>query len=163
MSQFGYCSLVWMKHSITLNNHINGLRKSALSLIYNDVSRSFSEFLEKDKSETIHHRNFQTEAYEIFKVIFPKKESNYSLRNSTALQGRSIKYVMCGSETVSSLEPKTWDILPTDGIDISSTFYRRNFKIVSPALLQKKRKYYVKRTYKTLNFCKFPVRTYFAL
>ena len=146
MSQFGYCSLVWMKHSITLNNHINGLRKSALSLIYNDVSRSFSEFLEKDKSETIHHRNFQTEAYEIFKVIFPKKESNYSLRNSTSLQGRSIKYVMCGSETVSSLEPKTWDILPTDGIDISSTFYRRNFKNCVSCIITKKKEI-LRKTY----------------
>ena len=139
MSQFGYCPLVSMKHSITLNNHINGLRKRARSLIYSDVSRSFSEFLEKDKSETIHYRNLQTEAYEIFKVIFPIKESNYSLRNSTAPQGRSIKYVMSGLETVSSLEPKTWDILPTDGIDILSTFYRQNFKNCVFCIITKKK------------------------
>ena len=115
MSQFGYCPLVWMNHSRTLNNHINGLHKRALSLVYNDFSSSFSELLEKDKSVTIHHRNLQTLAYEIFKVkknmapetvIFPQKESNYSLRNSTTLQGRSIKTVMYGSETISSLKPK---------------------------------------------------------
>ena len=66
----------------------------------------------------------ETLAYEIFEVknntvseilaeTFPQKETNYSLRNSTALQGRSIKTVMYGSETISSLGPKIWDILPT--------------------------------------------------
>ena len=107
MSQFGYCPLVWMNHSRTLNNRINGLHKRALSLVYNDFSSSFSELLEKGKSVTIHHRNLQTLAYEIFKVkknmapeilteIFPQKESNYSLKNSTTLQGRCIKTVMFG-------------------------------------------------------------------
>ena len=67
MSQFGYCPLVWMNHSRTLNNCINGLHKRALSLIY-DFSSSFSELLEKGKSVTIHHRNLQTLAYEISKV-----------------------------------------------------------------------------------------------
>ena len=63
----------------------------------------------------------QTLVYAIFKVknnmaseilteIFLQKESNYSLKNSTTLQGRSIK---TGSELISSLEPKIWDILRT--------------------------------------------------
>ena len=169
-SQFGYCPLVWMIHSRTLNNRINGLHKRALSLVYNDFSSSFSELLEKDKSVTIHHRNLQTLAYEIFKVknnmapeilteIFPQKESNYSLRKSTALQDRSI--VMYGSETISSLGPKIWDILPME-----------LKKIVSPTLFKKKicewppkivHVVYVKRTYKTLDFCNLPVDTYFVL
>ena len=107
MSRFGYCSLVWMNHSRTLNNRINGLHKRALSLVYIDFS-SFSELLDKNKFVTIHHRDLKTLAYEISKAknnmapeilteIFPQKESNYSLRNGTALQGRSIKTVMYGS------------------------------------------------------------------
>ena len=68
ITQFGYCPLVWMNHRRTLNNHMNGLHKRALSLAYNDFSSSFSELLEKNKSVTIHHHNFQTAAYEIFKV-----------------------------------------------------------------------------------------------
>ena len=105
MSQFGYCPTVWMNHSRTLNNRINGLHKRTLSLVYNDFSSSFSELLKKDKSLTIHHCNLKTLAYEIFKVknnmvpeilteIFPQTESNYTLRNSTALQGSSIKTAM---------------------------------------------------------------------
>ena len=44
-------------------------------------------------------------APEILTEIFPQKDSIYSLRNSTALQGRSIKTVMYGSETISILGP----------------------------------------------------------
>ena len=63
----------------------------------------------------------------ILTEIFPQKENNYSLRNSTALQGRSMKTVMYGSETKSSLGPKIWDILPMELKEI-----------VSPTLFKKK-------------------------
>ena len=46
--------------------------------------------------------------------IFPHKESNYNLKNSIVLQGSSIKAAMYGSETISSLVPKIWDVLPTE-------------------------------------------------
>ena len=45
-------------------------------------------------------------APEILTEMFPQKESNCSLINSTTLQGRSIKTVIYGSETLSSLGPK---------------------------------------------------------
>ena len=142
MSQFGYCPVVWMNHSRTVNNRINGLHKRALILVHKDFSSSFSELLEKDKSVSTHHRNLQTLAYEkkhvkvkknmapeILTEIFPQKESNYSLRNSTALQGRSIKTVMYGSETISSLGPKIWDILPTELKKIMSpTLFKRKIR-----------------------------------
>ena len=100
-----------------MNNRINGSHERALNLVYNDFSSSFSELLEKDKSVTIHHCNLQTVAYEIFEVknnmapeilteIFPQKEINYSIRNSTTLQGRSIKTVTYVSEPISILGPK---------------------------------------------------------
>ena len=66
-------------------------------------------------------------APEILTEIFPQKESNYSLRNSRTLQGRSIKTVMYGSETLSSLGPKILDILLTE-----------LKRIVSPTLFKKK-------------------------
>ena len=68
-------------------------------------------------------------ALEMLTKIFSQKESNYSLRNSTTLRGRSIKTAMYGSETISSLGPKIWDILPTE-----------LKRIVSPTLFKKKKK-----------------------
>ena len=40
----------------------------AISLVFNDLSSSVEELLEKDKSVTIHHPCLQILAYEIFKV-----------------------------------------------------------------------------------------------
>ena len=48
-SQFGYCPLVWMFHSRTLNNKINKLHERALRLVYKDYNLSFGELLIKDK------------------------------------------------------------------------------------------------------------------
>ena len=53
-------------------------------------------------------------APELLTEIFPQKECDYSLRNSTTLQSRSIKTIMCASETISSLGPKICDILPME-------------------------------------------------
>ena len=139
MSQFGYYPLVWINHSRKLNNRISGLHKRALSLVYNDFSSSFSELLEKDKPVTTQHRNLQTLAYEIFKIkknmapeilteILPRKKSNYSLRNSTTLQGRSVKTVVYGSETMFSLGPKIWDILPELKRIVSPTLFKKKIR-----------------------------------
>ena len=49
MPQFGYCPVAWMNYKRTVNNHIKGLHKRALSLVYNDFSSSFFELLEKKK------------------------------------------------------------------------------------------------------------------
>ena len=61
-------------------------------------------------------------ALEMLTKIFSQKESNYSLRNSTTLRGRSIKIAMYGSETISSLGPKIWDIL------LSSTLFQKKIR-----------------------------------
>ena len=66
-------------------------------------------------------------APEILTEIFPEKQSNYSLRNSTTLQGRSIKTTLYVSETISSLGTKICDTLPT-----------KLKRIVSPTLFKKK-------------------------
>ena len=68
MSQFGYCPLVWMNHSRSLNNRINTLHERALRLVYNDFTSSFAELLEKDNSVTIHQKNLQNLAIEMFKI-----------------------------------------------------------------------------------------------
>ena len=67
-SQFAYCPLVWMYHSRTLNNKINKLHERALHLVYKDRNLSFTQLLDMDKSVSVHHRNLQKLASEMFKV-----------------------------------------------------------------------------------------------
>ena len=67
-SQFGYCPLVWMFHSRKLNNQINRLHERALRLVYKDSLLTFEDLLQKDNSFSIHHRNLQKLATEIYKV-----------------------------------------------------------------------------------------------
>ena len=56
-SQFSYCPLSWMFHSLTLNNKINKLHKRCLRIIYADNTSSFTDLLEIDNSVSAHHRN----------------------------------------------------------------------------------------------------------
>ena len=68
-SEFGYCVLVWMFHSRKLNGRINKLHERALRIVYQDYVSSFTELLEKDKSTTIHNRNIQLLATELFNEL----------------------------------------------------------------------------------------------
>ena len=68
-SQFGYCPLVWMFYSRSINNKINRIHERVLRITYNNKSSSFQGLLGKDKSVTIHHRNIRTLAIETFKVL----------------------------------------------------------------------------------------------
>ena len=67
-SQFNYCPLIWMFYSRELSNRINRIHERALRLVYQDNSLSFAELLEKDNSVTIHLRNLQLLATEIYKL-----------------------------------------------------------------------------------------------
>ena len=52
-SKFGYCPLIWMFDSRSLNNKINRIHEKALRSTFNDKSSSFQKLLEKDNSVTI--------------------------------------------------------------------------------------------------------------
>ena len=67
-SQLGYCSLIWMFHSRALNNKTNSIHERALRITYNDSKSTFEELLNKDNSVSIHHRNLQVLAIEMFKI-----------------------------------------------------------------------------------------------
>ena len=67
--QLGYCPLVWMFHSRSLNNKINRIHERALRIPYNVNSSSFQKLFEKDKPVTIHHRNIKILAAETYKFL----------------------------------------------------------------------------------------------
>ena len=73
-SQFGYRSLVWMFRSKILGRKINELPERALKIIYGDKTSSFNELLEKDNFVSVHHKNLQALAIEMYKIsnhMFP--------------------------------------------------------------------------------------------
>ena len=97
-SQFSYCPLVWMLHSRTMNNKINKIHEKTLRLVYKDEKNlSLDDLLKKDQSVSIHQRNLQilaTEMYkarndlepEIMKDIFHSVQKPYNLRNDSTPQ-----------------------------------------------------------------------------
>ena len=131
MSQFGYCPLVWMNHSRSLNNIINTLHERALRLVYNDFTSSFTELLKKENSVTIHRKNLQNLAIEIFKVkhnlapeimteVFILKTRSFTTRHKSEFQHRNVKTVIYGSETWSSLGPQIWNFIPIELRNLTS-------------------------------------------
>ena len=121
-SQFGYCPLVWMFHSRTLNTRINKIHERSLRIVYDDNTSSFEELLIKDKSFSIHERNIHSLAIELYKVVnnlspkvmslvFPLKETE-SYHSKSTFVTRNVRTVRYGTETLAHLGPKIWSIIP---------------------------------------------------
>ena len=140
-SQFTYCPLIWMFHSRTLNNKINKLHERALRLVYKDYDSTFQQLLDKDKSFSIHHRNLQILATEMFKInhnmspsimntTFPPCEKDYNFRNQPSFKTENIKTVFYGSETLLFRGPKIWALVPNE-IKASNSLNEFKIKIKS--------------------------------
>ena len=67
-AQFGYCPLVWMFHGRVLNRKVSRFHKRSLGIVYKDSISSFHELLQKDYSFTIHLRDIQSLAIELYKI-----------------------------------------------------------------------------------------------
>ena len=96
-SQFSYCPLIWMFTSLYLNNALNSIHKRALRLIYNDYKLPFDRILGDNKQKSIHQKNIESLAIEIYKFqaglapsimsdLFVTSENNYNLRNFQELE-----------------------------------------------------------------------------
>ena len=124
-SQFSYCPLIWMLHSRLLNNKINCIHEKALRITYQDNMPTFQELLSKDNSVSIHHRNLQVLAMEMFKIhrglspvilreIFVSETSSYNLRRNNTFEKRQVHSIYHGTKSLSFLGPKIWDLVPVE-------------------------------------------------
>ena len=130
-SQFSYCPLIWMFHSRIMNNQINRLHGRCMRLIYGDKMPSFEELLGQDKSVSIHTSNLQMLATEMFKVyqsmsppifseLFRRRDIYHNLRSNSDFAVPNVKSVFHGSESISYLGPKIWDIVPFELKELTS-------------------------------------------
>ena len=119
-SQFSYCPLIWMFCSRKMNNKINYIHERALRLVYDDYTTSFEELLSKDKSVSIHHRNIQKVAVEMFKVKHdlcpPFIKSLFCLidsrtRSNASFHRPNINTVYRGKQSLRCFGPIVWDTM----------------------------------------------------
>ena len=136
ISQFNYCSLIWMMHNRGLNNKINHIHERALRIVYDGYSSTFEDLFNKDKSVTIHQRNLEQLAIEIFKVkigiapiimneIIIFVENNiYNLRSGMHLSRVNVHSAQYGTESIVNLGAKIWNLVPVHKKDLKalSTF-----------------------------------------
>ena len=122
-SQFNYCPLVWMFHNRTMNNRINRIHERSLRIVYNDYVSSFEQLLNKSDSFTIHERNLQRLATEIYKSknnlspsfmkgIFIESLNPRHLRIMPTHKTLNVKSVYNGTETISHRGPQVWLLVP---------------------------------------------------
>ena len=123
-SQFSYCPLVWMFHSRNTENKVNKIHERALRLVYNDSPcLSCDKLLIKEKSVSIRQRNLRFLGTEIFMVkngvstgltenIFHFVKKPYDLRNNRILLRKRNRTDFYGTECLSSLAPRIWELVP---------------------------------------------------
>ena len=121
-----------MFHSRTLNNKINRLHERCLRIIYNDNTSSLTDLLEIYISVSVRHRNMQVLAIELYKFVnglSPNLVSDcfklnnmtvYSTRNRSTFYSRPVRTVLHDTESLSHLEPKIWELVPSDIKNLSS-------------------------------------------
>ena len=127
--------LIWMFCTKDLNNKINSVHKRALRQVYSDFTSSFEELLNKDNSVTVHQRNIQLVAIEMFKAskglgprivqdLFKFNENIYSNRTFSR---PNVNYKTTGESTISYFGPVVWDEMVPSEFKAIETL--QNFKI----------------------------------
>ena len=128
--QSNYCPLVWMCHSRTMNNKINHLHERCLRIVYSDKTLSFEKLSEIDRSVPIHIKKRQILATEFFKEsknlaptifseIFSKGSVQDNLRHNSEFSVPNVKSTFHGTEILSYLGPKIWDLVPKELRELS--------------------------------------------
>ena len=108
-----------------MNKKINHIHERALRLVYGDYTTSFEDLLIKDKSVSIHHRNIQKVAIEMFKVKnnlcpeFIKQlfcEISRQTRSKASFQRPNVNKVYKGEMSLRSFGPLVWNTMVPDNL-----------------------------------------------
>ena len=124
LSQFNYCPIIWMYCQRQSNNLINRIHERALRIAYNDYVSNFEVLLSKDNAMTIHERNIQSLAVEIYKTthnlnphmmteIFKSKQQSHSIRNQS-LSYPNPRTVLYGLNTFGYKGSRIWGKIPLE-------------------------------------------------
>ena len=134
-----------MCHSKSIHNRLNKIHERSLRIVYQDNISSFKELLEKSNSTSIHDKNMQFLAIEIYKAlnnhsspllmsqIFTRKDTKYNLRNNDVLVTNNVKTTAFGLHSLNHLGPKIWEIIP-DNIKCSESLdtFKHKIKLWTP-------------------------------
>ena len=103
---------------------INSVHKRALRQVYSDFTSTFAELLDKDNSVTVHQRNIQLVAIEMFKAIKelgPKivrelfKFNKINNRSDRIFSRPNVEHKTTGENTIRYFGPIVWDeMLPKE-------------------------------------------------
>ena len=104
----------------------------------------FQDLLDKNKSVTIHVKNVRALAVEMLKVsnnypislmseIFDKRNNVYDFRNPPEFARRNVRSAFNGTESISFLGPKIWDIVPSELKQLETVnAFKRGIKKLKP-------------------------------
>ena len=125
-SQFNYSPLVWMFHHRNANNRIDRIHERALRIVYDDDFSSFEELLLKDDAVTVHQRNLQILATEMYKLINGlssnclgdickfSTDKGLNLRYKPDFKIPATRTVHNGDHSIRHLGPLIWNCVPDD-------------------------------------------------
>ena len=139
LSQFSYCPIIWMYCQRKSNNLINKIHERALRIAYCDYVSDFEGLLAKDNSITIHERNIQALACEVYNTvnnlnppfmreIFKIKAKKYTLRRPCLLSSILPRTVNYGLESFSYKATQIWSSIPNDIQMSNKTSIKRHIK-----------------------------------
>ena len=114
------------------------LHERCLRVVYNDRLSSFTELLNKDNFVSLHVRNIERLAIEMFRFynglspplmnnIFKVRAKNSdNFRHFSQIYRPMVKSVYHGTESISYLGPKIWEILPKKLKNIENLAHFKN-------------------------------------
>ena len=145
----------------SLINKRDRLQELSLRIVYSDKTSDFSELLENDCSASIHYENIRqlaTDNFTVSKDLCPKivkglfqfrKEIPYNFRKRSQLHIPPVRTAFSGTESITFLGPKIWELIPDEMIELESLWeFKRAIKLRKPTALAD----YANNTFKGLVF-----------